>query len=263
MSGRNYSAVTDVGLQRRNNEDCIFSDPDSGLWLVADGMGGHAAGEVASRITSEVVEHAIKNGESLESAIQTAHKAVVDAALNGTGKPGMGSTVVALKSRGHHYQIAWVGDSRAYLWSDESGSFSLRQLTIDHSYVQMLYQSGIISEEELSNHPEKNIITQCLGSTELDRLKVDVVERKWGKRDRILLCSDGLSDLDNDQTIYNILSDNEEIQSAVDALLNEALNNGGVDNVSIILIDPPSGIKVSLQASLDQLSGRWKHVNGN
>src|SRR5690606_27209418 len=129
MPGRNYSQATDVGLLRDNNEDAIWSDAQLGLWVVADGMGGHAAGEVASEITVSVISDNIRQGRPLKEAINTAHQAVLDAAHDGSGKYGMGSTVVALHSLGSRYEIAWVGDSRAYLWSDrEKDGFSLQQL---------------------------------------------------------------------------------------------------------------------------------------
>jgi serine/threonine protein phosphatase PrpC len=145
MPGSNYSQATDVGLLRDNNEDAIWSDAKLGLWVVADGMGGHAAGEVASEITIRVISDSIRQGLGLKEAIDAAHQAVLDAALDGSGRYGMGSTVVALHSVGNRFEIAWVGDSRAYLWSDrEKDGFSLQQLTIDHSYVQMLYQSGML-----------------------------------------------------------------------------------------------------------------------
>jgi serine/threonine protein phosphatase PrpC len=241
MPGSNYSQATDVGLLRDNNEDAIWSDAKLGLWVVADGMGGHAAGEVASEITIRVISDSIRQGLGLKEAIDAAHQAVLDAALDGSGRYGMGSTVVALHSVGNRFEIAWVGDSRAYLWSDrEKDGFSLQQLTIDHSYVQMLYQSGIISAAEMNGHPEKNVITQCLGSTELKELKVDVMEGSWHKHDRILLCSDGLSDAVSDQQICDIMHDAESADLAVNNLIQAALANGGKDNISVIIVTAPS-----------------------
>ncbi len=259
MSGRNYSQATDVGLLRDNNEDAIWSDADLGLWVVADGMGGHAAGEVASEITVSVISDSIRQGRTLKDAISAAHQAVLEAAQDGSGRYGMGSTVVALHSLGNRYEIAWVGDSRAYLWSDrDKDGFSLQQLTIDHSYVQMLYQSGIISAEEMSGHPEKNVITQCLGSTELTELTVDVIEGSWHKYDWILLCSDGLSDTVSDQQICDILNEAENADLAVRELIQAALANGGKDNISVIIITAPNG--VSLVERLKTI-GRWYQSN--
>jgi serine/threonine protein phosphatase PrpC len=254
MSGKNYSQATDVGLLRDNNEDAIWSDAKLGLWVVADGMGGHAAGEVASEITVNVIKDCIRQGKSLPEAINSAHQAVLEAARDGSGKYGMGSTVVALHSLGNRYEIGWVGDSRAYLWSDrEKDGFSLQQLTVDHSYVQMLYQSGIISAEEMSGHPEKNVITQCLGSMELQELKVDVIEGNWHKYDWVLLCSDGLTDTVGDQQICDILHTSGNTDEAVANLIKAALANGGKDNVSVIIVAAPGN---RLMEGLKSF-GRW------
>lgn len=259
MSGTNYSEATDVGLLRDNNEDAIYSDAKLGLWVVADGMGGHAAGEVASEITVNVIRDSVRQGSSLSEAISNAHHAILDAARDGSGKYGMGSTVVALHSLGNRYQIGWVGDSRAYLWSDrEKDGFSLQQITIDHSYVQMLFQSGIISADEMFVHPEKNVITQCLGSVELQELKVDVIEGHWHKCDWILLCSDGLSDTVADQQICDILHAAQNTDEAVATLIQAALANGGKDNVSVIVVAAPAGNRLMERF---KIMGRWSKPN--
>ena len=154
-----HTAATDVGLQRNNNEDAYYASTREGLWVVADGMGGHAAGEVASSIVVETIAREIRAGADLSSAIQKSHHDILNAANAGVGGVGMGSTVVALRSLGRHYEICWVGDSRAYLYAPSTSNedIELRQLTTDHSYVQLLFQSGAISEEEIENHPEKNV----------------------------------------------------------------------------------------------------------
>lgn len=251
MSGNHYSQATDVGLLRDNNEDAILSNPQIGLWLVADGMGGHAAGEVASEITRSTINRFVGEGKDLVEAINAAHQAVLEASRDGTGKYGMGSTVVALRSVGSQYQVAWVGDSRAYLWSNRNrDGHSLQQITVDHSYVQMLYESGIISADEMSCHPEKNVITQCLGSTELAQLKVDMVEGRWHRGDWILLCSDGLTDTVPDQQICDLLHGAADPQSAVADLVKVALGNGGKDNISVIIVAPPRNLKYGLISRL-------------
>lgn len=240
MSAKQFSQITDVGLQRSNNEDCILSDARLGLWLVADGMGGHAAGEVASEITRNVIRQCIADGLTLKEAINKAHQAVLAAAKEGAGRYGMGSTVVALHALKNRFQIAWVGDSRAYLWSNRNhDGYGLQQLTIDHSYVQMLYQSGIISAEEMAKHPDRNVITQCLGSLDLGELQVDLIEDDWHPNDWILLCSDGLSDIVNDQQICDILNTSSTPRKATQALLKAALASGGKDNISIIVVKTP------------------------
>ena len=214
-----YSAKTDTGLVRTNNEDALLVKPALKLWAVADGMGGHASGEVASAVANAAITQAIETGQTLAEAIQQAHKAVLHEARDNPQYLGMGSTIVAVHSSGNQYQVAWVGDSRAYLWTHSHLGRQLEQLTTDHSYVQMLYQSGAITAKEMINHPERNVITQCLGSIELANVNVDFIDREWAKGDWLLLCSDGLTDEVSDQSIARILSEAPDCLAAVDQLM--------------------------------------------
>ncbi|MAZ89782.1 MAG: serine/threonine protein phosphatase [Cellvibrionaceae bacterium] len=232
-------SLTDKGLVRDNNEDCYLSKPSEGLWAVADGMGGHEAGEVASAIVKRTLDEAKVSGRNLEDAIHTSHKAVLKAALKGEGAAGMGSTVVALNCNDLEYQVSWVGDSRAYLWSEERDGGRLEQLTTDHSYVQMLLASGAIGPDEVDSHPEKNIITQCIGSLDLPQIKVDTVRGSWEKQQWIILCSDGLSDEVDNTSIAQILCHARTPKEATEQLMQEALNNGGNDNVTVQVIESP------------------------
>jgi serine/threonine protein phosphatase PrpC len=236
-----YSAASHPGLMRDNNEDCFLSRPEHGLWLVADGMGGHEAGEVASAIVRDTIERETQNNPhiSLPDSIQQAHTCILSSAAQGIGAPGMGSTVVALKSNSDKYQIAWVGDSRAYLWTPTRDGGRLEQLSTDHSYVQMLVETGAISPEDAESHPEKNIITQCLGMQELAQVRVDLVEQQWQKGQWILLCSDGLTDEVSDKTIAQILFESHDCLAAVDQLLHAALTSGGRDNITVQIIESP------------------------
>lgn len=244
-----YSAKTDIGLVRSNNEDAILVKPALRLWAVADGMGGHASGEVASAIANREIEQGIDNGLTLADSIQQAHKAILRESHINPEYAGMGSTIVAILSNGTQYQIAWVGDSRAYLWSRSKLGRQLEQVTTDHSYVQMLYQAGAITAKEMSTHPERNVITQCLGSQELVNVKVDTIDREWGKEDWLLLCSDGLTDAVTDQMICDVLSVNSTVEAAVDALIDTAIKNGGRDNISVLIVTkPPTGFKRILRA---------------
>lgn len=252
-----YSSATDVGLQRNNNEDSHLSCPELGLWIVADGMGGHAAGEVASDIVAKSIKQKIRQGESLSEAIQFSHQEVLNASANGHGGKGMGSTVVALHSLGQNYQIAWVGDSRAYLWSPSSEQ-SFAQITTDHSYVQMLYQTGAISESELDTHPEKNIITQCLGSIELESVIVESTDGQWQKGEWIVLCSDGLSDAVPAHIIAQILSETTNIQMATQNLIDSALSYGGKDNITVTVIECPGIYQTFLHTFTASLSNFFK-----
>lgn len=236
-----YSAATHPGLKRENNEDCFLSAPEADLWVVADGMGGHEAGEVASAIVRETFEGFAEKAVpfSLTEAIQKSHQMILTSADKGIGAHGMGSTVVALLSQKKNYQVAWVGDSRAYLWTPGEEGGELTRLTTDHSYVQMLYVSGAITAEEVETHPDKNIITQCLGMQELAQVKVDIAQGQWQENQWILLCSDGLSDELSDSSIAQILANCQNTLTAVDQLLHEALTSGGNDNITLQIIESP------------------------
>lgn len=250
MFRNKYFAATDVGLQRDNNEDAYFGSPRAGLWVVADGMGGHAAGEVASALVVETIHREVRKGESLENAIKKSHHDILSAANSGVGGIGMGSTVIALHSTDQTYKICWVGDSRAYLLSQPSNAnegLELRQLSTDHSYVQMLFQSGAITEAELDTHPEKNIITQCLGSVELPEVQVDQIVGEWPEKSKILLCSDGLSDVVTSDQIKQIINDNADPQRAIDALIRSALDAGGKDNITAAIIEAPCRTQLLFQ----------------
>ena len=147
----------------------------------------------------------------------------------------MGSTVVAAKLEGLRYEIAWVGDSRAYLWDG-----SLHQLTTDHSYVQMLLKAGLISESDIPGHPSRNIISQALGVGGVDKanIKVDLVSGELKKNDTLLLCTDGLSGEVSDDNIASILAEITDSQARVDRLIAAALEAGGKDNVTVIILTP-------------------------
>lgn len=232
-----YSAATNAGHKRENNEDTFLSLPERGLWLVADGMGGHDAGEVASAIVRDTLLD--ERSKSLKQAIQSSHRAVLEAAARGKGAPGMGSTIVALHSEGDEYEVAWVGDSRAYLWTHTDDGGRLERLTTDHSYVQMLLASGAIGEDEVERHPDKNIITQCLGSHELQNVKVDSVRGQWQRDQWILLCSDGLTDELDDEDLARLLYRSRSPRTAVNKLMRAALDAGGRDNITLQLVQSP------------------------
>ena len=233
MTILDFGSGSDIGNQSDHNEDSYFADPELGLWLIADGMGGHEAGEVASAIVSETVSNAVRNGVSLVEAIEKAHREVVDAGERGDGAKGMGSTIVALQVKGDNFEVAWVGDSRAYLWDGE-----LRQISRDHSYVQKLLDSGAISQEEALNHPNRNIITQSLGA-DLDNVVVDNITGRFQRGQHILLCSDGLSDEVPDSQITAILRMGGDLQAQTKNLINAALSHGGKDNITTLLISAP------------------------
>lgn len=229
-----YGAGTDVGNVRDHNEDCYLAEPLLGLWLVADGMGGHACGEVASDIVVRTIREAVGNGDDLTDAIQRAHEAILESVKKGIGKPGMGSTVVAIHVRGNNYKLAWVGDSRAYLWNG-----ALKQISKDHSLVQMLVDTGNITEKEAMSHPQKNIIYQNLGAQDTGVVNTGVLEGKFYKNQKIILCSDGLSDEIPRSEISEVLGAGGTDQQITDNLISKVLEAVAEDNVTVMVVAAP------------------------
>lgn len=232
MPRYDYGAGTDTGKIRSHNEDCFRAEPELGLWLVADGMGGHQGGEVASAIAGDVIVDKIRNGQSLTAPIEEAHSAILAASRDGKGPAGMGTTVVALKMNRHECEIAWVGDCRAYLWDGTD----LKQLTKDHSYVQYLVDQGVFAASEADHHSHQNFIMQALGATETDGIKVDTIREVMHRGEQILLCSDGLTKEVSDADIAVILALGLDEQETVDRLIRAALENGGSDNITAVLV---------------------------
>lgn len=241
MASLRYGAATDVGLHRDNNEDHFLARPDMGLWVVADGMGGHQAGEEASRIACAFIERAILNGSSLRSAIAESHYEVMREAEAHPEKSGMGTTVVALRNHGQQYEIDWVGDSRAYLWTGSE----LYRLSHDHSFVQGLVDSGLLSPEEAATHPQKNVIVQSIGVASLAEVRVDQISGLWENGHRILLCSDGLTDTVPETSIADILCQEGDEQILIGRLIQAALDGGGYDNITAQLISGPMTVSAS------------------
>jgi len=247
----NFAHLTDVGCVRDLNEDSLFCG--DALWLIADGMGGHACGEVASAIAAESIAEVYQQTGSLSEAIQCAHHRIIEAAQDGTGQTGMGTTVVAMTSGQSDYEIAWVGDSRAYLWDGRRGRLS--QLTEDHSLIVRLVNSGLISAEEAKSHPQRHMITQCLGSVEIESVQVDSYHGQWQPHQSILLCSDGLSDDVSETEITQILKEETDHQEKLSRLVEAAKLAGGKDNISLILVDSPLAATQSLWNKLKSLIG--------
>ncbi len=231
----NSAQVSDVGCVRELNEDSIISLDN--LWVVADGMGGHACGEVASALAIEQMKESFAKQFSLSDSIQVAHEKIIEAAKNNLAQSGMGTTIVALVNQSDGYQIAWVGDSRAYLWDGRVSK--LCQLTEDHSLIVKLIKAGLISAEDAQTHPQRHMITQCLGSTEIPQVQVDTCEGEWHAKQKILLCSDGLTDEVSDQQIAQIMNEENSLDDQLAALIDAAKKSGGRDNVSIILVESP------------------------
>ncbi|MDH5433713.1 MAG: protein phosphatase 2C domain-containing protein [Gammaproteobacteria bacterium] len=229
--------ITDVGCVRELNEDAIMVTDN--LWLLADGMGGHACGEVASQLAVETIVKEFGKKQNLVDAIQTAHQKVLKQGKKKKAQKGMGTTIVAAACENGSYDVAWVGDSRAYLWDGKK----LVQLTEDHSLMMRLVNSGLLSMEEASRHPQRHIITQCLGSLELDRVLVDRISGNWQYGQQLLLCSDGLSDDVTNEEISAILKQELGNKDKLNLMVKIAKDKGGKDNISIVLIDSPVKIE--------------------
>lgn len=224
---------TDIG-RRKHNEDSFLIDPELGLYVVADGVGGHRAGEVASDITCQVVRREVAAGTDLAAAVLLANREVADAVAQGTGKSGMASTVVAAVIRGGQCDIAWVGDSRAYLWHDK-----LSLVTRDHSYVEAQLAAGRISAAEALTHPRRNVILQAIGLHEDGDLNVGRNTGSLPPGSRLLLCSDGVSDPLDAEQLAQMLMRGGDPEAACARLVALALQCGGKDNATAVLVDTP------------------------
>lgn len=229
-----YAATTHPGLRRTKNEDNFEADEALGLWVVADGVGGHSNGEVASAIACETIRVAVANGADLEAAVEDAHRAVLGEINSRDAGNNMGTTVVAARVIDSDYQIAWVGDSRAYLYDGK-----LRQLTRDHSAVNDLIDSGAITPEQAVNHPQRHALTRSLGVSETNASRVSVVQGQLKVGQQLLLCTDGLTDELSDHAIGNEMGQHQELQQQVDSLLAAALANGGRDNLTLAILGSP------------------------
>ena len=225
-----YSMQTDPGVRYEDNEDSVGFDADIDVWLVADGMGGHAAGEVASRIAKDTFIERIRSGESPSAAAMSAHTAIGSSAEAQAAQQGMGSTLVAMQIQQQHAELVWVGDSRTYLWRD--GQLSVA--THDHSYVQMLIDQGQLTDESARGHPKRNMVTQVLG---LGEPKPETRSLPLQQGDWLVLCSDGLNDELTDAEIAEILVGNAgDIGPVAQQLVDQAIVAGGRDNVSVLAI---------------------------
>lgn len=239
-SGRGRSAsVSDIGRVRRENQDAVLADDKLGLWLVADGMGGHAGGARASEIARDTVQSGITDGQPLVEAVMAAHHAIRAEQRERPEYNDMGTTIVALLDRGPEYEICWVGDSRAYRFSPQNNN--LEQLTSDHNVAGVLVASGALSPDEATRHPQRHVLTDCLGLAGEEAPRVDVLEGQWGAGEVILLCSDGLSGELDDREMERIFRDDgaADARALVDTLLQGALAAGAHDNVSVVAVAAP------------------------
>ncbi|GLQ97560.1 PP2C family protein-serine/threonine phosphatase [Dyella mobilis] len=222
---------THVGLRRTRNEDTYYADAALGLFLVADGMGGHQHGEVASALARDAVVEGVRRAQPLVEAIQNAAATVIKRAQRYDDALPMGSTMAAIRISEQGYEVAWVGDSRIYQWKN-----GLRQISHDHSLVQNLVKAGVIDESQAKRHPQRNVLTQALGITAPGQLHISMAKGSLSPGMSFLVCSDGLTEEVGDETIASIVGREDlAAQECIDHLLLAALDHGGSDNVTAIL----------------------------
>jgi protein phosphatase len=239
-------SITDVGKRRELNEDYIFtSDKPVGnlpnLFIVADGMGGHNAGDYASKHTVEKVVESIRENVDeydpenlLQEAIDKANTYIYDMSISDADKKGMGTTIVAVTFKGSNIITANVGDSRMYVIDD-----FITQITKDHSYVEEMVDIGELDRESARNHPDKNIITRAVGVC--DYVLVDFFDAQITEKEKLLLCTDGLTNMLTDDEIHRIVNSANDLEEAGRNLVREANNKGGRDNITVVLIEPYGG----------------------
>ena len=223
----NIGHTSHSGIKRDHNEDTYGIDLQSGLFLVADGMGGHDHGEIASALARDHILNAVKNGTSLKQAILEANQEIINSSSEKPGDLPMGTTIAMMRVKDNQYDCAWVGDSRIYRYSDKT----LTSISSDHSYVQELVDQDLITAAQARSHPHRNVVTQALGVTDNSEIKVSLASGE------ILLCSDGLTEEVDDSHIAEIIQKNLSAKEIGDQLLIKALENGGSDNITTIVIE--------------------------
>ena len=246
-----YKAVSDVGRKRKGNEDSLFVNPEQHLFVVADGMGGHAAGEIASKVAVDSINEFVEltsgdeeitwpfgldenisyDGNRLKTAIRYANRKVLEATKEKSEYEGMATTVAAVLVDGDAANLGHVGDSRVYLMRDGE----ITQLTSDHSWVNEQIQSGVISPDQARTHPLRNVVTRALGGK--PDLQVDMQQHKAKAGDILILCSDGLTTMIPDEDIARVVRESGgDVEKAAQALVASANAKGGEDNITVLLI---------------------------
>lgn len=238
-------SITDIGRKRAVNQDYVYKSDSSvgilqNLYIVADGMGGHKAGDFASKYTVEVICQELEYSENdspqaiLENAVQIANTKVLSESEKDEHLKGMGTTVVAATVLDDMLYFVNVGDSRLYLINE-----GIQQLSKDHSLVEEMVRLGGIKPEEARNHPDKNVITRAIGGKKM--VEIDFFEQKLKKDDIILMCTDGLSNMVDDDELFEIVKGARDVIEAAGNLVAAANRHGGNDNIGIVLFEPMTG----------------------
>lgn len=234
-------SITDIGLKRKINQDYVFSSEMQvgklpNLFIVADGMGGHKAGDYASREATKIIVESIENSQEsspvklIRTAIELANKSLLEKAKESEDYTGMGTTMVVATITEECLYVANVGDSRLYIINDE-----ITQITKDHSLVEEMVRLGGIDEEAAKYHPKKNVITRAVGGAE--EIEIDFFEIKLMPGDVILMCSDGLTNMLDDEEIKLIIEKQRDVIEKAEELVNAANQNGGRDNITVTIIE--------------------------
>lgn len=224
--------------RRELNEDSFLADDGLGLAAVADGMGGYSSGEVASAIVVSTLWSQLNEKATLIEAVAKSHEEVKNGVADGRGGAGMGSTVVAAHFNGDDFDVAWVGDSRAYIWDGKV----LTQISRDHSYVESLLSRGIISAEDAKTRNDRNLVTQAIGADALPEVDIGFVSGSLYQGEKLLLCSDGLNDELSGFEIARILHDHRDVDDAEcsKVLVDASYDAGGKDNITVVLVSNDS-----------------------
>lgn len=231
-----YFEISNTGRVRRNNQDCVLADEELGLWIVADGMGGHAGGAEASRMACDAVSEGVVHGMPLADAFEVAHSRVRSAQEENPSLHDMGTTLVAVREHNGGYDLAWVGDSRIYRLNSESDEFEC--LTRDQNVAGRLLETGRITADQARAHPQRHILTDCIGQRE-GLPTIESTHIDWRAGDRLLLCSDGLNGEVSDGELERWLGSINSPRVVAEKLAGLALEAGGRDNISLIVLDAP------------------------
>jgi PPM family protein phosphatase len=250
MTKIEFSALTDTGIKRTNNEDSFLILEEKNLFAVADGMGGHSSGEIASKIAVETIGQFFRDsaltedstwpyayddnisfeGNQLRTAVAIANEKIQEYATEHLESRGMGTTVVAVMAIQSRLVLCHVGDSRCYLLRDGK----LSSLTSDHSWVNEQVKLGFLTEEEAQRHPFRNVITKALGTKGEATAEINEIEGKEG--DLLLLCTDGLNSMVTDDEISKMVAGDGKLEDKAKRLIDAANENGGEDNITLVLL---------------------------
>ena len=239
----NYSVLTDIGRARSQNQDAVFATDEAvgslpNLFVVADGMGGHKAGEYASNQAIALVKREVASDTESEpvqiinQGITTANNSIYEEAAQDATKSGMGTTMVVATIFDHHMCVGNVGDSRLYVYREGQ----LQQITQDHSVVGEMVRKGEMPKEQARNHPKRNLITRAVGAEK--EIRVDFFDETLADGDLVLMCTDGLSNMVEDEDMFGLVKGSRDVVEAVQMLIDRANSNGGRDNIGVVLAEP-------------------------